>query len=216
MPFQIRRPAADQKVEMGWRRLARMDRARMRRTIRTLRSDGGITIVELLVYMVMLGLLAAAGAALLITAVKSEPRIASRTDAIQQARVLQERFARELRQSYLVKQTPAPTSSQITFGTYLRRTSCGGSPQTNVTQTAIACQVSYSCASGTCTRTETNPDGSSTPLVQRVIAGLSSDAVFGYSPSATSPDYVTMRLVFPAAGGDDAITLEDGVDLRNR
>jgi hypothetical protein len=25
-----------------------------------------------------------------------------------------------------------------------------------------------------------------------------------------------MQLVFPAAGGDDAVTLEDGVDLRNR
>ena len=188
----------------------------MRRTIRTLRSDDGFTIVELLVYMLMVGFLAAAGAALLITAVKSEPRIADRTDAIQRARVLQERFARELRQSSLVKQTPAPTSSQITFNTYLRRASCGGAAQTDVTQTAISCQVSYSCASGACTRTERNPDGSGTPLVQQVVTGLSSDAVFGYSPSATSPDYVTMRLVFPAAGGDDAITVEDGVDLRNR
>ena len=40
--------------------------------------------------------------------------------------------------------------------------------------------------------------------------------MFGYSPDSANPDYVTMRLVFPAEGGDDAVTLEDGVDLRNR
>ena len=40
--------------------------------------------------------------------------------------------------------------------------------------------------------------------------------MFGYSPNSTNPDYVSMRLVFPAAGGDDAVTLDDGVDLRNR
>ncbi len=39
--------------------------------------------------------------------------------------------------------------------------------------------------------------------------------MFGYSPSSADPDYVSMRLVLPAEGGDDAVTLDDGVDLRN-
>ena len=55
-----------------------------------------------------------------------------------------------------------------------------------------------------------------TTTTEQLVSGLSSSAVFGYSPDSANPDYVTMRLVFPAEGGDDAVTLEDGVDLRNR
>ena len=55
-----------------------------------------------------------------------------------------------------------------------------------------------------------------TTTTERLVSGLSSSAVFGYSPDTANPEYVTMRLVFPAEGGGDAITLEAGVDLRNR
>lgn len=170
--------------------------------------------VELLVFMVMLGLVSAAAAMLLIVAVKSEPRISDRDAAIQQGRVLQARFARELRPSYKVE--PGATSQTITFDTYLRRVQCGSSQVPAATVTAIPCRVSYICTAGRCTRSERNADGTGTPLVQQLVDGLSSSAVFGYSPSAADPHYVTTRLVFPAAGGDDAVTLDDGVELRNR
>jgi type II secretory pathway pseudopilin PulG len=173
--------------------------------------------VELLIFMMMLLILLAAGMALLIVAVKSQPRITDRTFAIQQGRVLQQRFARELRQSSLVEQTPAPTSSSITFDTYVRRTQCGGAPETDPAKPAIACKVTYSCTAGACDRTEAPlPGQPGTTTTEQLVSGLSSSAVFGYSPNSTNPGYVTMRLVFPAEGGDDAVTLDDGVDLRNR
>lgn len=194
-----------------------MDEARVRRAVQALKCERGVSMAELLVFMMMLLIVLAAGMALLIVAVKSQPRISDRTFAIQQGRVLQERFARELRQSSLVEQTPAPTSSSITFDTYARRTQCGGAVETDPTKPAIACKVTYTCTAGACDRTESPlPGQPGTTTTQQLVSGLSSSAVFGYSPNSTNPGYVTMRLVFPAAGGDDAVTLEDGVDLRNR
>jgi type II secretory pathway pseudopilin PulG len=194
-----------------------MDEARVRRAVQALKCERGVSMAELLVVMMMLLLVLAAGMALLIVAVKSQPRISDRTFAIQQGRVLQERFARELRQSSLVEQTPAPTSSSITFDTYVRRTQCGGAIETDPEKPAIACKVTYSCTAGACDRTEAPLAGQpGTTTTQQLVSGLSSSAVFGYSPNSTNPGYVTMRLIFPAAGGDDAVTLDDGVDLRNR
>jgi Tfp pilus assembly protein PilW len=194
-----------------------MDEARVRRVVQALKCERGVSMAELLVFMMMLLIVLAAGMALLIVAVKSQPRISDRTFAIQQGRVLQERFARELRQSSLVEQTPAPTSSSITFDTYARRTQCGGAVEADPAKPAIACKVTYSCTAGACDRTEAPlPGQPGTTTTQQLVSGLSSSAVFGYSPNSTNPGYVTMRLVFPEAGGDDAVTLDDGVDLRNR
>ena len=188
----------------------------MRSTVRALRCERGFTLVELLVFMMMPLVVLAAATTLLIVVVKSQPRISDRNFAIQQGRVLQERFARELRQSSLVEQTPAPTSSSITFHTYVRRTQCGGALETDPSAPAIACKVTYSCAAGACDRTEAPLAGQpGTPTTEQLVSGLSSSAVFGYSPDSANPDYVTMRLVLPAEGGDDAVTLDDGVDLRN-
>jgi len=194
-----------------------MDEARVRSRVQGLRCERGVTMVELLVFTMMLLFVLSAAMTFLLVAVRSQPRISDRSFAIQDGRVLQERFARELRQSSLVEQTPAPTSSSITFDTYVRRTQCGGSVQTDPTTPAIACKVTYTCTAGACDRTEAPLAGQpGTPATEELIRGLSSSAVFGYSPDSANPEYVTMRLVFPAEGGDDAVTLEDGVDLRNR
>lgn len=185
--------------------------------MQALKCERGLTLVELLVFTMMLLLVLSAGSALLIVAVKSQPRISDRAFAIQRGRVVQERFARELRQSSTVEQTPTPTSSVITFRTYVRRTQCGGALETDPTKPAIGCKVTYSCTAGACYRTEAPlPGQPGATTTERLVSGLSSGAVFGYSPDTTNPEYVTMRLVFPAEGGDDAVTLEDGVDLRNR
>jgi type II secretory pathway pseudopilin PulG len=194
-----------------------MDEARERSGVQALKCERGISIAELLVFMVMVLFVLAAGLTLLIVAVKSQPRISDRNFAIQDGRVLQERFARELRQSSRVEQAPAPTSSSITFDTYLRRIQCGGTLETDPTKPAIACKLTYTCTAGACARTEAPlPGQPGTTTTEQLVSGLSSSAVFGYSPDTTNPNYVTMRLVFPAEGGDDAVTLEDGVDLRNR
>ncbi len=194
-----------------------MEEARKRSTVRTLKCERGVSLIELLVFMMMLLFVLVAATTLLIVAVKSQPRISDRNFAIQDGRVLQARLAQELRQSSLVEQTPAPTSSSITFDTYVRRTQCGEAVETDPAKPAIACKVTYTCTAGACNRTEAPlPGQPGTTTTQQLVSGLSSSAVFGYSPNSTNPDYVTMRLVFPAAGGDDAVTLDDGVDLRNR
>jgi Tfp pilus assembly protein PilW len=194
-----------------------MDEARVRSRVQALKCERGVSMAELLVFIMMLLFVLAAGMTLLIVAVKSQPRISDRNFAIQDGRVLQERFARELRQSSLVEETPAPTSSSITFDTYMRRTQCGGAVETDPTKPAIACKVTYTCTAGACDRTEAPlPGQPGTTITQQLVSGLSNSAVFGYLPDSTNPEYVTMQLVFPAEGGDDAVTLEDGVDLRNR
>lgn len=179
---------------------------------RRLRREEGITLVELLIAMVMLLVLSGAAMMLLVVAVREQPAISGRDDAIQQARVLQESIIRELRPSYSVT---TATPSQITFDTYLRRTACASAATPAADSPAIQCRVTYACTAGTCTRGETDPTGTVTPRVTTVVSGISNSDVFGYAPSATNPSYVTTKLVFPAQNGDDAITLQDGVELRN-
>jgi type II secretory pathway pseudopilin PulG len=175
------------------------------------RFQSGFTLVE---YMVAIGLLMAVLAIampVIVQAMRTEPQISTRSAKIAEARVLAERFTRELRQGGVVF---AATSNSITFRTYVRRTSCGSNqtPASNVP--AIRCRVTYSCSGGICTRTEQNDLGTGGSPV-RMVDGLLSDLVFTYSPSPDDPTYVTIRLALPAAGGEDAITLEDGAGLRN-
>jgi len=171
-------------------------------------GEAGHTLVELLVAASMfLGLLAV-GLAVLPMVLRSEPRISERAAGIAEGRVLIERLTRELRQGSDVQ---AATSTSLAFLTYVRRTQCGGG---TVTETAIQCRVTYSCQGGTCTRTERNPDGTGTAGPVQLAEGLQS-ALFGYLPNAAAPEYVTVSLAFPAEGGDDAVTLEDGANLRN-
>src|SRR6266540_2760107 len=178
--------------------------------VRAAHDERGMTLVEFMVSMVMAVIVAGAATYLLIIAVQTQPRISDRAYAIQQARVLEERLTRELRASYRVDPAPASPASAITFGTYLRRVACGGAVPSD-DRAGIPCQVSYSCNAGTCVRSERNPDGTGTPDVQQLVTGLSSSSVFFLSPSPSAPTYVRVQLEFPAQGGEDAITLSDGV-----
>jgi len=192
-----------------------MHTRRFKIAIRAAREERGVTLIEALVVMTMTGLVAAAASYLLIVAVKTQPRISDRNYAIQQGRILEDRFIHELRSSSKV--IPTPNSQQITFDTYLRRVQCGGAVQTIASQPAILCRITYGCTAGICNRTEAPiPGHVGTTTSQELVRGLSSSAVFGYSPSALDANYVSVHLVFPAEGADDAVTLDDGVNLRNR
>jgi type II secretory pathway pseudopilin PulG len=182
-------------------------RLRGQRT-RRLGGESGHTLIELLVATSMFLALLAVGLGILPMVLRSEPRISERAAHIQEGRALIERLTRELRQGSGVE---SATSTGLAFLTYTRRTQCGNS---TVAEHAIQCKVTYSCQGGTCTRTERNPDGSGTAPPVQLVEGLQS-AVFSYLPSAAAPEYVTVRLAFPAEGGDDAVTLEDGANLRN-
>jgi hypothetical protein len=121
-----------------------------------------------------------------------------------------ERLSRELRQGTGIDSVS--TASKLTIWTYVKKSSCGGTPS----GTSIECRVTYDCsAEGTCVRTERNTDGTGGAVGVTSVTGLDSNQLFSYTPSAADADFVAIRLVFPAADGEEAVTLEDGVALRN-
>jgi hypothetical protein len=122
-----------------------------------------------------------------------------------------ERLTREIRQGSTVYSS---TGTQLSLLTFVPHASCGGSS----TGSAIQCKVTYTCASGTCTRIEAPPPGSpgSAGPTVRVASGLSASDIFRYGSSCNltttsgAPGYVCVTLTYPAGNGDDALTLKDG------
>lgn len=197
----------------------------LRNRLRSLRDQRGMTLVELLVAMSMTLIVTGAAMYVVIVALQTQPAISDRNYDIQQGRTLLDRFTRDLRASYKIEASPAPTASSVSFDTYVRSATCGGAPQTNPAIPAIACRVTYTCTAGACSRAEGSPaTGGGTPI--QMVSGLANTAVFGTDPTSpptspttplpANPDYVTIHLAYPARGGGGAITLDDGVDLRNR
>jgi prepilin-type N-terminal cleavage/methylation domain-containing protein len=173
-------------------------------------DEHGFTLVELLVAVALMLIIVAAAMGLLVTSNNSQPRISKRASALQQGRVLTERITRELRQGVGVATTP--TASTLSLLTYVGHSACGSSQ----VGAARQCRVTYSCATnGICTRTERNPDGTGTAPAVRVAEGLRSNAVFSYQPTTVNPTFVGIRLEYPAADGEEAVTFDDGVALRN-
>ena len=181
----------------------------LRRMRARVADEGGFTLPELLI-ATLIGLSVVGAAAMFFTVgVRDEPKVAARANRIQEARFTMERIVRELRQGSAVSSASA---GQLTFVTYVDKTTCGGV----LTNTARACRVTYNCSGGICTRTEAQPDGSAPGTAVTVATGLSSNNVFTYTPATlTTPASVGVSLAFPAQNGDDAITLSDGATLRN-
>lgn len=170
----------------------------------------GMTLNELLISITLTLIVVAAGYAILGVTQRAQPRITERADALQEGRFLIERITRELRLGTGIDSVSTP--SRLTIWTFVHRSWCGGPVGTST----IECQVIYDCdPAGTCTRTERNTDGSGSAPPRTTVTGLASNQLFSYTPSAVDADYVGLRLEFPAASDDDAVTLEDGVALRN-
>jgi len=175
-----------------------------------LRDERGLTLHELLMSIVITLMIVSAGYAMLGVAQRGQPRISERAEAIQQGRQLMERLSRELRLGTGIDSVS--TASRLTIWTYVKKSSCGGTPASS----SIECRVTYDCnTAGTCTRTERNTDGTGGAAGVTSVTGLDSNQLFSYTPSAADADFVAIRLVFPAADGEEAVTLEDGVALRN-
>jgi type II secretory pathway pseudopilin PulG len=177
--------------------------------LKSARREAGYTLVELLVGITMMLLVLGAAFTLLQIVTRSEPQIRDANASIQDAQIAAERMAQELRQTYAVNSATATT---LSVNTYLQQsTSCAGS---GGSETARQCRVVYTCGSGACTRTVSEVDGGGAQTAT-VISGLTSGAVFGYSPSATAPSTISMTLRVAGDGTGDAITISDGVALRN-
>jgi hypothetical protein len=181
--------------------------------LRAIRGEAGLTLVELLVASAMGVVLVGATGSMVVSALRAQPEISEKAVDVRTARWVMERFTRELRGGVLVSPGKA-TGSSVSFQTYVRRSTCGGTGTLPSTSPAIKCQVTYSCAGSSCTRLESEPNVfSGTP--QTVFAGLdNSSSVFTYSPNATTPTYVGITIRIPSAGGG-ATTISDGASLRN-
>lgn len=183
-----------------------------------LRHPRGLTLVELLVSTAMLIGLMVAALPVIDAAGCHEPMISKQAASIGLARSFLERVGRDLRSAYEVVGTP--TSTSLTVKTYVRRTACGNDTVSAPDAAAIQCQVIWSCASNACTRQEMNPDGTGGGLARAVITGLdgnNNNNVFSYSPAPATATFVGLNVVMPNVAniGGDAITLRDGIGLRN-
>lgn len=182
-------------------------RSQLDRVIGRAGGQEGFTLPELLMATVLGLLVVGVAATVFSAAVRSQPGLTKRGDAISQARFTMERLTRELRQGGSVY-TATPT--QLSFVTFVDSATCGGAHSS----TAIACRVTYTCTTA-CTRVEAKPDGTGPGGAVTVVSGLSSGNVFSYSPSTTAPTYIGATFTFPGQNGDDAITVSDGAALRN-
>jgi type II secretory pathway pseudopilin PulG len=184
----------------------------LRRRLNVLPGEAGMTLIELLVASAMgVALLATVGT-LLVGALGTQPEVSRKAADVQTARFVMDRFTRELRTGVVVDKA---TASSVSFQTYLRRSTCGGTSTPASTSPSIKCEVTYTCSGSSCTRLEA-ATGVYTGTASTVFAGLdNSSSVFTYSPSSTSPTYVGITIRIPSTGSAAATTVSDGASLRN-
>jgi prepilin-type N-terminal cleavage/methylation domain-containing protein len=198
--------------------------SRLRRRIALSGPEAGFTLVELMVASTMGVVLMVVAGSLVISAMKDQPQLSKRANNISEARWVMERLTREIRNGVVVDKA---TPSSVSFRTYVRRTSCGGSATLASSSPAIKCEVTYTCNPTSCSRTEAN-EGVYTGTATKIFSGIDSSNVFCYVPSAeedelscgTAPEdlsevtYVGITLHIPNESGP-GLTVSDGASLRN-
>ena len=176
------------------------------------RGEAGITLVELLVASAMGVVLMGAVGSLVISAMRDQPRISEQAQTISTARWVLERITREIREG--IKVDDATASNKVSFETYVRHMTCGGTTPLASSLPSIKCEVTYTCTTTSCSRVEAAPGvytGTATPIFK----GINSSNVFSYSPSAAAPTYIKVTLQMPNPSGPAALTVSDGASLRN-
>lgn len=183
----------------------------MRRRLRAAKREDGFTLIEMLVAMSM-GVVVMGGVViLLIGAMRSQPRLDKQATNIQTARYALERMTREIRNGVVVDKY---TSSSVSFQTYVRHTTCGGSTMAASSVSATKCEVTYTCSGTSCTRIEAAPNVYTGTAVT-IFSGINNpSSVFNWSPS-TVPTYIGVTLKVPDPEGSGALTVSDGASLRN-
>ena len=178
-------------------------------------GEAGFTLVELLVATAMGVVLMAGVAAMVVAAMRSQPEVSKRSQNISSARWMLERLTREIRNGVFVEGTPTP--QEVSFRTFVRHTSCGGTGTLPSSSPAIVCKVTYTCNTTSCSRAEAEP-GKSSGLPQTIITGIDSSNVFTYRPTGAKPEdisYIGVTLHLPNPKGPAGITVSDGASMRN-
>lgn len=170
--------------------------------------------IELLVAATMSVLLVGASTSMLISAVRNQPQLSERSQKVTEARWVQERMTRELRNGIRVDEA---TPSRVSFLTRVRSAECGGAGTLPSEQPSQICKVTYDCSSGaSCTRAETGKEDAGFGTPRNLIGGLASGSVFNYFPNAEDPTFVGVVLRFPNPTGSGALTVSDGASLRTQ
>jgi len=175
------------------------------------RGEAGITLVELLVASAMGVVLMGAVGSLVVSAMRDQPRISEQAQTISTARWVLERLTREIRDGIKVDNA---TPSSVSFETYVRHTTCGGTTPLAGTSPSIRCEVTYTCTPTSCSRIEAAP-GVRTGTATLIFEGINSENVFSYSPSVVAATYIKVTLQMPNPSGPAALTVSDGASLRN-
>jgi Tfp pilus assembly protein PilW len=175
-------------------------------------SEVGLTLVEMLVAAAVGVLVLGAASMMLISVVRTQPKISDRAEDASTARWVMERMTREIRNGIAVQ--PGSSVSTLVFTALVRSGSCGGSTALAASSSAIECKVTYSCNTTQCSRSETTPasTGGGTPVT--IFTGISSDKVFSYSPGIEGASFVGVTLRFPNPDGGGNFTISDGATLR--
>lgn len=181
--------------------------------MRRVRGEAGFTLIELLVSMTMGVVVLGAVGSLVVSAMKYQPRISERAQDISTARWVLERLTREVRNG--IKVNSKSTSSTLSFETYVRHVTCGGTTLLSATSASIPCQVTYTCTTTKCTRIEAAP-GVMTGTPKTIFEGIDSSKVFVYVPEKPSEaTFIEITLHMPNPAGDAPLTVSDGASLRN-
>jgi len=196
--------------------------ARLRQHDRS--GELGMTLVELLVASMMSIVLLGAIGSMVVSAMRTQPKISKSAQNVSSARYVLERMTRELRNGVRVDQA---TASKISFLTYVRHTSCGSTTLPSSATPSIKCEVTYQCSTTTCTRTEA-ASGVYTGTARTLFTGINSSSVFCFVPSAEADPltcgaakaasevtYVKIQLRLPDSSGSGSLTIADGASLRN-
>jgi type IV pilus assembly protein PilW len=179
--------------------------------------EAGLTLVELLVAASMSVILVGAAGSMLISAVRSQPKLSKRAQNVSTARWVLERLTREIRNGIVVYEA-AP--SRVSFKTQVRRTACGGGVEEEAGKPAIQCRVTYTCTTTSCSRTETAPEVKTGGTPTTIVSGLDSSNVFNWSCGAIEPcepsqvTYVGVTLHIPNPEGSGDLVVTDGAGMR--
>jgi Tfp pilus assembly protein PilW len=184
----------------------------MPRRLKEVSGEAGVTLIELLVASAMGVVLLGGVGTLLVGALRAQPAISQKSADVQTVRWVTERLTRELRDGVVVDKA---TASSVSFQTYVRHSTCGGTGTLPSASSSIKCEVTYTCAGSSCTRLESAP-GVLTGTATTAFTGLNnSSSVFTYSPNSTTPTYVGITITIPVSGSNTATTVSDGASLRN-
>jgi Tfp pilus assembly protein PilW len=189
-----------------------------------LRTEGGFTLVELMVAAAMSVVVVGAASSMLISAVKSQPELTKRAQSVSNARWVLARLTREIRNGVVVDKA---TPSSVSFRTYVRSSTCGSGATSAAGTAAIKCEVTYTCSTTACTRIEAAENvfaGTATTI----FTGISNSSVFCYVPSteaspltcgpaatASGTKYIGVKLQIPSPNGKSSFIVSDGASMRN-